>query len=197
MKKGTSIIAFITLVMFIIIALNYDTPSFEAFDIKIQSLLFGNSFIIAFHYLGETKFIISATVVIMLYLWIRKKDAHSLFFVLLTVGGGYGLNQLLKQIFARPRPDIENQLASFSFPSGHAQISVLFFLTLAYLISKWVKNKKSNIITYSSMLALIFFIGLSRVAEGRHYAMDVLAGWSIGYTFFILCVLWYESKDHK
>jgi len=194
LKKG---FALVTLVIFIIIALNFDTPSFEAFDIKIRSLLFGNSFIILFHNLGETKFIIVATVIMLLYLAIFKKDFRGVLFVLLTVGVGNGLNQLLKRIFARPRPEIEDQLSSFSFPSGHAQISVLFFLTLAYLISKWLKNKKWKFITYGLMLVLIFLIGLSRIAEGRHYATDVLAGWSIGYTWFIVSVLWYESKKHK
>lgn len=197
LKKRISVFALITLVMFLIIALNFDTPSFEAFDIKIRSLLFGNSFIILFHNLGEIKFIIVATVIMLLYIAIFKKDFRGVLFVLLTVGVGNGLNQLLKRIFARPRPEIEDQLSSFSFPSGHAQISVLFFLTLAYLISKWLKNKKWKFTTYGLMLVLIFLIGLSRVAEGRHYATDVLAGWSIGYTWFIICVLWYESKKHK
>ncbi|MER2121085.1 MAG: phosphatase PAP2 family protein [Solibacillus sp.] len=197
MKKRVSVFALITLVMFLIIALNFDTPSFEAFDIKIRSLLFGNSFIILFHNLGEIKFIIVATVIMLLYIAIFKKDFRGVLFVLLTVGVGNGLNQLLKRIFARPRPEIEDQLSSFSFPSGHAQISVLFFLTLAYLISIWLKNKKWKFTTYGLMLVLIFLIGLSRIAEGRHYATDVLAGWSIGYTWFIICVLWYESKKHK
>ena len=197
LKKRVSVFALITLVMFLIIALNFDTPSFEAFDIKIRSLLFGNSFIILFHNLGEIKFIIVATVIMLLYIAIFKKDFRGVLFVLLTVGVGNGLNQLLKRIFARPRPEIEDQLSSFSFPSGHAQISVLFFLTLAYLISKWLKNKKWKFTTYGLMLVLIFLIGLSRIAEGRHYATDVLAGWSIGYTWFIICVLWYESKKHK
>ena len=197
MKKRISVFALVTLVMFIILALNFDTPSFEAFDIKIRSLLFGNHFIILFHNLGETKFIIVATVIMLLYLAIIKIDYRSVLFVLLTVGVGNGLNQLLKRIFARPRPEIEDQLSSFSFPSGHAQISVLFFLTLAYLISKWLKNKKWKFTTYGVMLVLIFLIGLSRIAEGRHYATDVLAGWSIGYTWFIICVLWNETKKHK
>ncbi|MER2028777.1 MAG: phosphatase PAP2 family protein [Solibacillus sp.] len=197
MKKRVSVFALITLVMFLIIALNFDTPSFEAFDIKIRSLLFGNNFIILFHNLGEIKFIIVATVIMLLYIAIFKKDFRGVLFVLLTVGVGNGLNQLLKRIFARPRPEIEDQLSSFSFPSGHAQISVLFFLTLAYLISIWLKNKKWKFTTYGLMLVLIFLIGLSRIAEGRHYATDVLAGWSIGYTWFIICVLWYESKKHK
>lgn len=197
MKKGFSIFAVVTLVIFIIIAFSFDTPGFEAFDLNIRSLLFGNSFIISFHNLGEIKFITAATFMILLYLAILKKDFRSVLFVLLTVGVGNGLNQLLKRIFARPRPEIEDQLTSFSFPSGHAQISVLFFLTLGYLISKWLKNEKWKFITYLIMLSLIFLIGLSRVAEARHFATDVLAGWSIGYTWFILCVLWYESKKHK
>lgn len=183
-----------TFIIFIIIALSFDTPDVEAFDLRLSSLLFGNSFIILFHNLGETKFIIAATVIMLLYLAIFKKDFRGVLFVLLTVGVGNGLNQLLKHIFARPRPELEDQLVSFSFPSGHAQISVMFFLTLAYLITKWLKNKKWNFVTYGVILVLILLVGLSRIAEGRHYATDVIAGWSIGYTWYIVCVLWYESK---
>jgi len=197
LKKGFSVLAVFTLVTFIIIALNFDTVSFEAFDLKVSSLLLGNSFIILFHKIGETKFIIAATIILLLYVAIFKKDFRGVLFILLTVGVGNGLNQLLKHIFARPRPDLEDQLSSFSFPSGHAQISVMFLLTLAYLISKWLKNKRWDFITYTIMLILIFLVGLSRIAEGRHYATDVLAGWSIGYTWFMVCVLWYESKKHK
>ena len=44
---------------------------------------------------------------------------------------------------------------------------------------------------------LACFIGLSRIAESRHFATDVLAGWSLGYTWLIICVVWYELRERK
>ena len=48
-----------------------------------------------------------------------------------------------------------------------------------------------------ALVAIILFvlIGLSRIAEGRHYATDVLGGWSLGIAYFTLCVIWYEYRE--
>lgn len=196
-KKGAYLFALITLVIFIIVALNFNTASFVAFDERIISLLKGNDFIILFHYLGETKLIIMIAVILLLYLWIREKNYRGMLFVLLTLGVGNGINQLIKHYFARPRPEIADQLTTFSFPSGHAQLSVLYLLTIAYLFSKIINSDKKVALTWITAILLGIFIGLSRIAEGRHFPTDVLAGWSIGYTWFIICVLWYESRNRK
>lgn len=197
MKKGAYLFALVTLVIVIIIALNFNTANFVAFDERIISLLKGNEFIILFHYLGETKLIVMVGLILVFYLWIREKNYRGMLFVLLTLGVGNAINQLIKHYVARPRPEIENQLATFSFPSGHAQLSVLYLLTLAYLFTKMTNSNKKATIVWITAILISFFIGLSRVAEGRHFPTDVIAGWSIGYTWFIICVVWYESRKRK
>lgn len=73
MKKEAYFSALITLAVFAIISLNYNSASLEVLDAKIQSLLRGNEMIILFHYLGETRFIVMITILLLLFLWIWKK----------------------------------------------------------------------------------------------------------------------------
>ncbi|WP_301281715.1 ECF transporter S component [Lysinibacillus capsici] len=106
---------------------------------------------------------------------------------------GNVLNQLLKKWEQRPRPEIEDQLTSFSFPSGHSMTGILYLFTLAYILAE-NSSKGRKILLWLGATILMVLIGLSRIAGARHFATDVLAGWSIGYTWFIICVIWYERR---
>ena len=76
-------------------------------------------------------------------------------------------------------------------------MAMLYLLTIAYFLSaEFVGKKKSTVIWFVAIM-LIFLIGLSRIAGSRHYATDVIAGWSLGYTWFVLCVLWYETRRRQ
>lgn len=88
------------------------------------------------------------------------------------------LVMLLKDIVQEPRPFladariISNGEHGYSFPSGHAMGSIVFYGLIALWTQKpWLKW---------SMLALIFFIGLSRNYLGVHYPHDVITGWVLG-----------------
>lgn len=70
----------------------------------------------------------------------------------------------------------------------------LYLLTIAYLLSEGLNRSKKALLIWAVALILICLIGLSRIAESRHFATDVLAGWSMGYTWFIVCMLWYERR---
>lgn len=196
-KKWAYLLALVTLVIFLVMAFNYKTPNFKAFDERIASPLQGNEIIILFHYLGETVFVVIIALLLLLFLWIREKNYRGMLFVLMTFAAGTFINQLLKTYFERPRPEIVDQLSSFSFPSGHSQMSVLYLFTLAYLFSEMTASKKKATIAWLVAILLACLIGLSRIAEGRHFPTDVLAGWSIGYTWFVICVFWYEARKRK
>ncbi len=196
-KKWAYPLAIITLAVFLIIAFNFKAPSFEAFDERIAAALRGNDFIILFHYLGETVFVVIVALALLLFLWIREQNYRGMLFVLLTLAAGTTLNNLIKNTIERPRPEIVDQLSSYSFPSGHSQMSILYLLTLAYLFSELTASKKKAMIAWLVAIVLFICIGLSRIAESRHFATDVLAGWSLGYTWFVVCVIWYESRKRK
>ncbi|OEC03309.1 phosphatidylglycerophosphatase [Lysinibacillus sphaericus] len=193
MKKWAFPLAIVTLIAFFMLRLTYQGETIFNFDSKVADVLFGNPFIEAFHYIGEPSFVITVALILMVYLAWRVKNYRGMLFVLLTFAGGNVLNQLLKKWIQRPRPEIEDQLTSFSFPSGHAMSGILYLFTVAYLLSE-NNSKARQIQLWVGAIVLTILIGLSRIAGARHFASDVLAGWCVGYTWFIICVLWYERR---
>ena len=112
----------------------------------------------------------------------RKRNAAV--YVLGAVGGGMVLSQGLKLFFARPRPDVVPALVdtfTSSFPSTHAVLSAVVYLTLGALLAK-IEATTPAIRRYFLGLAigLTVVIGLTRLYLGVHYPTDVLAGWCIG-----------------
>lgn len=134
----------------------------------------------------------------MIYIWIglicvllAKKHIRQtvlLGFVLSMAGV---INVLIKLVIQRPRPFfhplvIEND---YSFPSGHAMNSFVFYITLAYLVYRFTKNKKLTLFAVTIALLLIFLIGISRVYLGVHYPSDVIAGYIAGMCWFVSVLL--------
>lgn len=196
MKKWLLFLAIVTFIIFFFLLINFNEPFVVKFDNKMVQIFGGNKFIIMFHYLGETKLIAFITL-IMILLLSRERDYRAMLFILLTIPAGNALNQGIKKLIRRPRPEIIDQLTSFSFPSGHAMMSVLYLFTIAYLVTKTITSRKKIVLIWGIVITLAMMIGLSRVAESRHFASDVIAGWSIGYSWFILCVIWYENRQRK
>lgn len=123
------------------------------------------------------------------YLFIVGKSV-SAGLMLAAVLGGTALNSLLKMGFARPRPDLfvqSTKLLTASFPSGHAALSAITFLTLAALLSRTTASRpvKSYFIAIGVLLTLS--VGISRVYLGVHYPTDVLAGWCVGAAWALGC----------
>ena len=98
------------------------------------------------------------------------------------------LNQLLKYIVQRPRPDGYRLIAEsgYSFPSGHSMVSMAFYGLIIYLIWKMVKNKKIKYISCGILGLLIPMIGFSRIYLGVHYASDVVGGFAISIVYLLL-----------
>ncbi len=105
--------------------------------------------------------------------------------------GGQILNLLLKNWFARPRPFFNDPLtvaAFYSFPSGHATMSLIAYGLIAYFI--WVSAPKRvprRLVTVALIL-LILLIGLSRLYLGVHYFSDVIAGFAAGGLWLSFCI---------
>lgn len=192
MNKRLSFFAIAAFLIFCLFMLSYDTQFIAVVDQAAFDLLYGNETIAIFHSLGATKVIIAVTFVLAIFAWFRFRKIQLVLFILVTVGLGYYLNQILKQIIERPRPEFLNQFTSFSFPSGHAMVGLLYLFTIAYVLGKTVSSIKVRSILWIIAAILILFIGLSRIAEGHHYASDIFAGWMLGCSWFTLCVKLYE-----
>jgi len=197
MNKLQYVLGICTFVVFCILWATYETPFIQAIDKATSNSLYGNKFITWFHYLGETKVIIAVTIIILIIIWIGQKDYKLMAFIIFTVGGGYGLYQILKRIIERPRPDIVDQFSTYSFPSGHAVHGLLFLFTIAYVINHIFTSKGASFTIWITAILLTLLIGMSRIAEARHFASDVIAGWALGYSWFVLWLWWYKKAKRN
>jgi undecaprenyl-diphosphatase len=140
--------------------------------------------------------ILAVIVTIALLIWKRWLLAGA--WAVATASGGL-LNLILKDVFERPRPLHEHGLVtetSFSFPSGHASGSMLIYSLLGYLIVRHT-SKQWHIPTTVAMVAIIIFVGSSRVILQVHYFSDVLAGYASAAAWAALCIAGLEAVRYR
>ncbi|MBC7314414.1 MAG: phosphatase PAP2 family protein [Rhizobium sp.] len=132
--------------------------------------------------------ILITVVVLHLFLIGRKRTG---WFLTASVIGGTLLSSGLKSLFDRPRPDLTGVARVFttSFPSGHATVSAVVYLTLGALLAEMTESRGQKILYLGSAVLLTVMVGLSRVYLGVHYPTDVLAGWSIGAGWALACAM--------
>lgn len=91
--------------------------------------------------------------------------------------------ELIKRFVARERPDfLEPVLVErgFSFPSGHATLSMVAYGILGVLLSRTPMPRRLRLVLLALLAVIILAVGLSRVWLGVHYPSDVVAGWASG-----------------
>ena len=141
--------------------------------------------------LGGTAVLTLITIGVLGYLLIMRKYKVALF-VLAAIGGGTLVSTLLKLGFDRPRPDLVAHavdVRSASFPSGHALMSAVTYLTLGALLARLQPKRRLKLYILAIALTLTIIIGVSRVYLGVHWPTDVLAGWCIGSAWALACWL--------
>ncbi|MFI5506630.1 phosphatase PAP2 family protein [Mycobacterium sp. NPDC051804] len=136
--------------------------------------------------LGPNAFRLAGLVVIIVALW-RRNWRLAGFVALAGLSGP--LIELTKHLADRPRPPTAMVFAySLSFPSGHAvgvMVGVLVVLTLAW---PFVRPPLRGWLVVAGAL-LVVMIGVGRVVLNVHHPSDVIAGWGLGYAYFVLCLL--------
>ena len=107
-------------------------------------------------------------------------------------GGGLAISQTLKRVFERERPDLAYravEAVNASFPSGHAMLSAVVFLTLGVLAARFTDRRRVKVLAVGAAVLVSLLVGLSRVYLGVHWASDVLAGWCVGAAWAMACWL--------
>lgn len=121
-------------------------------------------------------------------------------YAVLAVGSGALLSQTLKQYYGRPRPDLVDHLDTvhtLSFPSGHALVTTVAYLTMASLVIGFLPDRRARIYVLSVAIFVAFIVGLSRVYVGVHWPSDVAAGWALGAAWASLSWLILHFLDQR
>jgi undecaprenyl-diphosphatase len=141
--------------------------------------------------LGGVAVLTLTTVFVAGYLLIVRKY-HAMWLVLAATLGGLLISTLLKHLIDRARPDLVPHLShvyTSSFPSGHSMLSAVVYLTLGALLTRLASERRVKLYFLAAALLLTFLVGVSRVYMGVHYPTDVLAGWTAGLVWALLCWL--------
>lgn len=125
------------------------------------------------------------------FYFLRQRQRLRLLVWIAALVGGEALDFLLKSWFARPRPQFADPLAValyYSFPSGHAMLSLVTYGLLAYFLFTSLRHAYLRVPVVAGLILLILLIGFSRLYLGVHYASDVLAGFAVGGLWLSFCI---------
>lgn len=142
------------------------------------------------YFLFFTKFgNVSVAVVLVILLMTLFHNRYSLFFLFGSLGCVL-INTIFKYIIKRDRPNILRLIKQdgYSFPSGHAMISVTLYGFLLYIVLTKVNNKYLKMIMTFLLILIILSIGISRIYLGVHYASDVVAGYILSLIYVIILI---------
>lgn len=137
--------------------------------------------------LGPTMFRLLGVVLIVVAL--TRRNMRIAMFLLISIELSGLIVEVAKQLSDRPRPATALVTApSSSFPSGHA-LGVMVAV-LALLIVVWpIARRPLRLSLIASGAVIVVTIGLGRVVLNVHHPTDVVAGWALGYAYFVACLL--------
>lgn len=121
-------------------------------------------------------------------------------FISVAFSGGALISSVLKLLFERARPDLVEHLDrtfTYSFPSGHALISSVTYLTLAAVAVRFIDRHKARRFVVACAFSVALLVGVSRVYLGVHWPSDVFAGWCLGGAWAGACWLTAHWLTHR
>lgn len=182
--------------MFFVIANAIHTGAIERFDLPIISFVQGletswlTVFLKIFTWIGSGYGVTPITLLICFFLFfIYNKRPLAILFAF-SIVSTILLNEGLKRIFTRARPEIYRLMdaGGFSFPSGHTMMAVSLYAMIVYVCWPLVKRRTSRILLIVACVSVAFLIAVSRIYVGVHYPSDIAGGFFMS-TFWITAIL--------
>jgi len=141
--------------------------------------------------LGGLGLLAVITLAVAGFLWLRDRRGTAIL-ILLAIGSGQLMSFVFKLGFDRSRPElVPHRMATYtsSFPSGHAMMAAVTYLTLAVLLARVQEGRRIKIYILSVAVIITVAVGISRIYLGVHWPTDVLAGWTAGAAWAFGCLL--------
>lgn len=201
MKNKNNILIIILGLVFILLSVFIKLDLTISFDNAIYELLtFNMSNLVTNFYkvitlLGSTEFIIFLCIFFLILFIILKKKNYGLLICCVLIISTI-MNNLLKIIFARERPDVIKLVIedSYSFPSGHTMAAVSMYGILMYLVIKSNMNKRLKILLSIILGIIPVLVALSRVYLGAHYITDIMGAFLVSIILLLIEIYIIDKK---
>lgn len=144
--------------------------------------------------LGSTPVVAPLVVVTFALLWWRRYRREALFLAV-AMSGSLLIDESLKLLVHRSRPQLEwaQVQSGYSFPSGHAMNSLVFYAALA--LTFWaVRGRRGGRVALGAAAVLALLIGTSRIYLGYHYLTDVVGGFLAGSAWLLALVVVFGGR---
>lgn len=118
-----------------------------------------------------------------------RRNLPVVLFIFATIEASGVITLGAKQLADRPRPSTAlATAASTSFPSGHA-LAVMAAVLALLTISSGMAARRARMFWIALGAVIVIAVGMGRVVLNVHYPSDVLAGWALGYLWYLCCLL--------
>lgn len=191
---------------FLLMAFFVQSEKIEQFDLNIIHFIQGlegpllTGVMKFFTQIGSVPFVIILSVLISLFLYFALHHRSEMILLIVVIVGTQVINYLLKQYFARMRPDLHRliEISGYSFPSGHAMTAFSFYTLLAFLLWRHIRKRIDRIILVILSACFIILIGISRIYLGVHYPSDIIGGYFVSATWCLLAIRVFQKyKDRN
>ena len=211
MKKGISkrliilsstavagFLCFVALMILVLCDYSFKIDQFNVFVANNRNQ-FWTSFFKIFTHLGSFYVLAILSLISVILIWVLMKNKRMSAFYAVSFACVCILNLLLKLLIQRLRPEhlmiIEEH--GYSFPSGHAMMTLCFFALASHFVMTVLKNKTLKIALVALFSVLTLLIGFSRIYLGVHYLSDILAGFLIAFVIVCALMIVYKTKLFK
>ena len=147
--------------------------------------------------LGNFVTLVVVTVIAVAVFW-RRRERTDAIFVAFAFVGAQVLSSGMKLGFQRERPFFPDPLATestFSFPSGHALVSLAVYGSIALVLARRLRRRGDRFLLFAATGLLVLAVGFSRLYLGVHFLSDVLAGFAAGAAWLALLYLALEVQS--
>ncbi len=190
-SEWAAVFAFIFFVALTILVSYQLTPGIDRSGFSVTDKMISRAmteFMLGITFFGNHKFLIPANLVLLAWLLFKKEKAWALLLLFCSLGGLL-LKMATKGIMQRLRPPdplIEGGVSGFSFPSGHALMSVVFYGWLMLYGQKRFNKQWQRAAWNAFMLMMIVLVSSSRIYLHVHYLSDVVAGLGLGLVWYVV-----------
>ncbi len=130
-----------------------------------------------------------AVVLVVIVVALLRRNVRIALFLVISVELSGLVTEIAKLLADRPRPATAMVAAhGTSFPSGHALGAMVVILALLTVTLPMVGTRWRRWLIALGV-AVVVAIGVGRVILNVHHPSDVIAGWALGYAYFVACLL--------